>query len=188
MQETGTISETRASPTRWGWGATLPVLTLLWACLVWGSLPALGASLPEPKGSVVLTVSGAISNENGGGEVRFDRAMLRAIGQYEITTHTIYSSKPSTWRGVLMRDLLDYVGATGETVEFFAYDDYRVAVPVQDYQDFDVLLAFQKDGKDMSLRTRGPTRIIYPHDQHEELQDQKFAARYVWQIRKMIVK
>jgi hypothetical protein len=69
-----------------------------------------------------------------------------------------------------------------------ALDDYRINIPIADYQKYDVLLAFKLDGKNLSIRDRGPARIIYPIEQHSELSDKKYASRYIWQIKGMRVK
>ena len=33
----------------------------------------------------------------------------------------------------------------------------------------------------------GPLRVIYPRDQFEELQDQRFDHRWVWMLREIVV-
>ncbi|WP_245418043.1 molybdopterin-dependent oxidoreductase [Cohaesibacter celericrescens] len=149
---------------------------------------ALAEGLPKPSGAVVLTISGNISEHNGSGKARFDRRMLEALGMRTLHTRTIYSSNESDWCGILMRDLLTRVGAKGEKIEFTAHDDYRAVIPFKEYFEYDVLLAMEKNGKKLSMRTRGPTRIIYPLDGNEELDDKRYAARYVWQIKDIVVK
>ena len=137
---------------------------------------------------MILTVSGRLANHNGHGEMRYDRALLESLGMKTLKTHTFYSSSSSEWRGVWVRDLLKHVGAKGDKIEVIALDDYRTVIPREDFEKFNVMLAFERDGKKLSIRTRGPTRIIYPHDHHVELHDEKYAPRYVWQLKKLIVK
>ncbi|WP_319530933.1 molybdopterin-dependent oxidoreductase [uncultured Cohaesibacter sp.] len=145
-------------------------------------------SIAHPKGDVILTITGQISNFNAPGEARFDLDMIKALGTRMLTSRTCCSTSASDWKGVLMRDLLEAVGAKGETLTVTGLDEYQVDVPIDDYRDFDVILAFEENGEELSIRTRGPLRLIYPHDHHTELHDPKYAARYIWQIRKMHVK
>ncbi len=163
-------------------------LLLAWAFVLASGQLAMAADLDQPKGRVILTVEGNLSKSNGDGKARLDREMLMAIGMKTITTNTLYSTKPSTYSGVLMRDLLDHLGAKGDKIDFLALDDYRTEAPTGDYYKFDVLLALEKDGKPLSIRMRGPSRIIYPIDQNPELRDKIYASRMVWQIKRMIVK
>ena len=144
--------------------------------------------LPSPTGKIILKVSGLIAHYNGrDGEVSFDRAMLEAIGMQSLTTHTYKSSKAHTYRGILMRDLLDYVGAHGKELTLFSLDGYVVSVPIREYRDFDILLAMEMDGKALTVRRRGPTRIIYPLDQQPELGTGKYPKRMVWQLERLQV-
>nr|WP_319390265.1 molybdopterin-dependent oxidoreductase [uncultured Cohaesibacter sp.] len=157
-------------------------------CLEAHSVFVYADELSWPQRDVILTITGKLDNHNANGAVLLDRPMIEKIGLRELHTRTIYSSTPHLWRGVLMRDLLDYVGSKGELVEFRALDGYSVTIPIKDFYDHDVLLALRQNGKDLSIRRRGPTRLIYPRDLDASLLDPKYAARSVWQIEKMIVK
>lgn len=150
--------------------------------------PASARTFVEPEGKVILTISGKLAHHNGRGEFRFDRKMLEAIGMHELNTRSYAKGQPAIWRGVLMRDLLDFVGAQGVEVEAIALDNYRMTIPRWDFDNYDVILALEQNGKPLSVRTRGPTRIIYPYDQHKELQTHEYGVRLVWQIKKLVVK
>jgi hypothetical protein len=43
----------------------------------------------------------------------------------------------------------------------------------------------QANGKRLSLRDKGPIWLIYPLDDHAELQDPYYTIRLVWQLTKM---
>lgn len=149
---------------------------------------SLADTLPEPKGKVILTISGKLSNHNGRGEVRLDRAMIEQIGMHELDTRSYAGGKRGIWRGVLMRDLLSYVGAKGDKIEVIALDNYRMTIPRSDFVTYDVIVALEHNGKKLSVRTRGPSRIIYPYDQHEELRNLDHGMRLVWQLSRLVVK
>lgn len=145
-------------------------------------------ALPTPAGTVILTVSGAIQRTNSGSDARFDRAMLEKLGVKTLRTSTTWTSGVNEFQGVLARDLLEAVGAKGAEVRAIAINDYEVTIPTEDFQRYDVLLAFRMDGKDLTARDKGPIWIVYPRDDHRELNDANFDARWAWQLKRLIVK
>ncbi|WP_316859391.1 molybdopterin-dependent oxidoreductase [uncultured Cohaesibacter sp.] len=172
-------------------GQALRINARILLLVILAALPAIAVDakeLPCPKERVILSVFGKISHQNYEGVAKLDRPMLASIGMTMLNTHSVYSTNAHDWNGVLMRDLLAYVGAHGQEVEFRALDGYHITIPVSDFFDFDVLLAMQRDGQDLSIRSRGPTRLIYPIDNNRALRSQKYTPRFVWQIEKMTVK
>jgi hypothetical protein len=147
------------------------------------AMPALaGESLPEPSGRVILTISGAIENTNGDGVARFDRAMLEEIGVTQINTSTSWTDGVTKFEGVLARDLLKVVGATGENVSARALNDYAIDIPFSDFESYDVLFAFRMDDVELTPRDKGPLWIVYPRDTSPELRNQNIDARWLWQL------
>ncbi len=141
-----------------------------------------GETLPQPSGRVILTISGAIENTNGDGVARFDRAMLERIGVTEVNTSTSWTDGVTKFEGVLARDLLKAVGATGDRVSARALNDYAIDIPFSDFESYDVLFAFNMDGVDLTPRDKGPLWIVYPRDKHPELRNQKADAKWLWQL------
>ena len=150
--------------------------------------PAALAQLPEPLGEVVLTISGQVERQNGIGVARFDRAMLEKIGLHSFSSRTVYDPEYYRWRGVLVRDLLTHLGAKGDTVELMALDGYHISIPIDEFSKFDIILAMEQNGQALTVRTRGPLRIIYPLDDIPEMSREQLAPNYIWQIEKIIVK
>jgi hypothetical protein len=157
-------------------------------CLALSAVPALAVDYEKPTGKILFTIHGLIDPSIAGKRAEIGRDTLEKIGFKSLTTRTFYSKKRYQFSGVLMRDLLDHVGAKGKILEITALDDYRITVPIEDYYKYDVLLATMEEGKTLTIRKRGPARIIYPIEKHEELSDKKYASRYIWQIKSMNVK
>lgn len=152
----------------------------------WGAASAAEAgNLPVPTGEIILTVSGRISNTNGAGVANFDRTMLESLGMHTLHTTTTWTDGVKRFDGVLARDLLDLVGAEGQSVVATALNDYVVRIPAADFKEFDVLLAMQMDGQQLLTRDKGPIWIVYPRDEHPELQDPRYDHRWVWQLREI---
>lgn len=145
------------------------------------------ADLAAPKGPVVLELGGTIARRNAIGLARFDRAMLEAVGMVEIVTTTAWTDGVKRFRGPLVRDVLKAVGADGTSVTAVALNDYQVAMPIADFDAYDVILAMEMDGQTMSVRDKGPIWIVWPRDQFPELDRPAINDRWVWQLRSLTV-
>ena len=145
-------------------------------------------ALEAPKGKVVLTVSGAISERNAEDRADFDMAMLAALPQFSFTTHTPWYKTAKKFTGPLLRDVLAAVGATGKTLSAVSINDYKVEIPADDANKFSMVMARLMDDQPMPLRDKGPLFIIYPYDSSEVLRSERYYSRSAWQLRSLVVK
>lgn len=171
-------------------GAMKPFVSLR-SLLVVLMLSALAASptsaepLPEPSGPVVLRVSGAITVTNRDGDAVFDREMLRALPWTEIRTATEWTEGVQRFSGVLMVDLLERLGGSGTNVFATALNDYRVEIPVSDFQNYRVLLALEQNGVPMPVREKGPIWVIYPSKDPSGTVPLEIRDRMIWQVKSL---
>ncbi|TEA79381.1 hypothetical protein ERE07_08100 [Allopusillimonas ginsengisoli] len=138
--------------------------------------------LPVAKGKIVLEVYGAIRSTNADEVAQYDWAMLQAFPRVQIETHTSVTDGVHTFDGFLVRDLLEQVGASGAVVVATALNYYEIEIPIEDFNDYDVILAYAMDGKRLRSREKGPLWVVYPRDDHPELQDIRYDYRWVWQV------
>ncbi|MGE0726379.1 MAG: molybdopterin-dependent oxidoreductase, partial [Alphaproteobacteria bacterium] len=131
----------------------------------------------------ILEVTGSIANTTDGKVAKFDRAGLEAMGKTVIKTSTKWTQGQSAFEGVLMRDLLKKVGANGKEIVALALNDYKVTIPIADFEKFDVILAYRRDGKTMPIRDRGPLWIMYPFDDNPAIKTDLYFARCAWQLK-----
>ena len=87
-----------------------------------------------------------------------------------------------------MHDLLALLGAEGQTVTATAFNDYVIDIPMEDFERFDVVLAYRMDGQRLLPSDKGPLWIVYPRDQHDELQDIRYDYRWVWQLQRLDIR
>jgi hypothetical protein len=151
-------------------------------------MPSAAATLDMPTGNTILVVTGKIANTNAGQVARFDRRMLEEIGTVTLSTKTPWYDDVVTFEGVSMRALMDAVGAEGTEVVATALNDYRSAIPMADFERYDVVLALRRDGKPMPIRDKGPLFIVYPFDSAAELRTEKYYSRSVWQVKELFVR
>lgn len=138
--------------------------------------------LPQPTGPVLLTVSGEISNRNSTDGAVFDLEMLRALGEAEIVTDTIWTPGPQTFTGVSLARLLEAVGAQGTTLNATAINDYSVTIPVSDATPDGPIIAYALDGTAMSRRDKGPLWVIYPFSSDPAYRTEVIYSRSIWQL------
>lgn len=145
-------------------------------------------TVPEPAGTIVLTVSGAIANESADGVVRLDMDGLAAMGATVIETSTIWTEDTARFVGVSLRDILDYAGIEGDTIEAVALNDYKVDIPVSEISDDYPIVAYELNGEAMSPRGKGPLWIVYPYDSKKEYQSEVVYSRSIWQLDRIVAK
>lgn len=141
------------------------------------------ATLTQPAGPVILTVTGAVGTANLADTAVFDLAMLDALPQHETATETPWFEGTVTFSGPLLADILAAAGAAGPVLRVIALNDYAADIPIEDVAAYPVILATRIDGVPISVRDKGPLFVIYPFDRHPELVNELIFSRSVWQVK-----
>jgi len=147
----------------------------------------LADELPQPTGDRILTVRGAISETNAAGQAVFDRAMLEALPTETFATSTIWTETVAEFTGVPLAALLDAVGAEGVRLRAVALNDYGVDIPISDAVAGGPIIAFAMDGREMSVRDKGPLWIVYPYDHSDAYRTEVIYSRSIWQLHEIEV-
>ncbi|RUV23416.1 MULTISPECIES: molybdopterin-dependent oxidoreductase [unclassified Mesorhizobium] len=151
------------------------------AVLAIGILPAPAlepADFPEPPNTVAFNV------QKNGKSIPVTLRQLEKLGLYRVTTTSPYEKGQLTFEGVLFRDVLKLVGLEGEdSVALRAVDEYVQIVPREDWTEGPLLLATRQDGKLLTRRTQGPTRLIYPLKDYPAFDTPIRKPRWVWLIK-----
>lgn len=148
---------------------------------------SLAASLSTPAGDVILEVSGQVTNANVEGKAEFDLAMLDALPQRETVTATPWHEGEHSFSGPTIASILEAAGATGADLRIAALNDYATDMPMDDARTIPVILATRIDGKEISIRDKGPLFVIYPFDEQPELFNEVYFNRSVWQVKSIEV-
>ena len=164
----------------------LRAMSLTAAAFLVASLAGAGLAAAEdfaaPKGQVILTASGLIAQANNSATLELDQDQLAALPQHSFTTATTWTEGTPTFQGVLLKDYIAAVGATGTTITLTALNDYQITMPMADVRDDGPMLAYLMDGKPMSLRDKGPVWLIYPYDANADYRTEQTYARSIWQL------
>lgn len=146
------------------------------------------AALPLPSGNIILIIDGAIKRWNQGNEAHLDLEMIQSLPTYSLRTSTSVTDGVRQFEGVLARHILELVSASGKIIEAQALNNYSVDIPINDFYDYDVLLATHMDGEQLLPSDKGPLWIVYPRDGWRKLQDIRYDYRWVWQLHRLTVK
>jgi len=151
------------------------------------STQAWSGEFPKPTGKVLLTLSGNIENTNEDGKAVFDVASLEKLGLVSFQTTSPWYDGRTTFEGVPMQKLMDFVGAEGSVVKVTALNDYTTEIPLSDFKEFNVILALKINGKYMRIRDKGPLFVVYPYDSIPELNNKIYYSRSAWQVSRMSI-
>jgi hypothetical protein len=144
--------------------------------------------LPALSDEVILSIDGQIALSAADQGVAFDLAMLRAMEQTTFQTSTIWTEGTQTFTGVSLHTLLDCLGATGTVIAASALNDYTIEIPVSDAVEGGPILAYEVNGKPLSVREKGPLWIVYPYDASSAYQSEVIYARSIWQVARLQVR
>ena len=141
----------------------------------------------KPTGKVLLTMSGNIQNTNDGGKAIIDLVSLEKLGMVSFQTTSPWYDGRTTFTGISLQKLMDYVGAKGTVVKVTALNDYTTEIPLSDFKKYNVILALKVNGEYMRIRDKGPLFVVYPYDSIPELNNQIYYSRSAWQVSRMTI-
>jgi hypothetical protein len=151
--------------------------------------PAAAEPLPKPSGGeIILTIDGAIANENGDGGAFFDLALLKSLPSRVLVTTTPWTKGEHSFTGVPLQVLMERVGAQGKTITASALNDYSVEIPIDDGKKHGALVVCLTDGQPMYPSGKGPVWILYPFNERPETRTETFYQRSVWNLYAMTVR
>lgn len=173
----------------------LPLSLLLTTALpVWADMPA-------PQGHVLLTLGGAVTEtnlpargENDGGLLGYlevqhdgaaglDAATLDGLEQVEITiTYGPESNQRDiAFSGPRLSDVMVLAGAEGKTAKPMAMDGYQSEITWDSITAHQPIVATHADGAPMGIGGYGPTMIVFPPTDDEDLAQEQ-AGQQVWAL------
>jgi hypothetical protein len=125
---------------------------------------------------VLLTVTGLDKTHS------FDREALFAMEQVTFSTETIWTDGVQQFTGVSLHAFLDSLGVADGMIKATAINDYSVDVPVSDAVEGGPIIAFARNGEEMSIRDKGPLWLVYPYDSTPDYRSEVIYSRSIWQL------
>lgn len=150
-------------------------------------------------GPVLLTVTGAVDNQNRGAfdpgldkffgfnEVEFSNAAefdydsLAALDMVKVRADFPKGADVHEFEGPLLADVLFAAGATGETVTIQALDGYAVELDAEEAIANGAVVALKRNGAPLTIGGFGPTHVVFPRADREDLANMP-DDNWVWSI------
>ncbi len=143
---------------------------------------AQASELLPPSTEIVLTAKGLLGRTNAGDEAHLDRELLESFGTATLTTWTPWTDGEIEFEGLPLRSLVAGLEARGTAIQMRALNDYHIAIPMSDVQNYDILVAWRAGGVDLTRRDRGPLWVVYPWSAHPDLDRRVTSQRSIWQL------
>ncbi|WP_299136048.1 hypothetical protein [uncultured Vibrio sp.] len=122
--------------------------------------------------------------DHSGKKHALSREQLLTLPQTEITTTLPWVEGLTVYSGVTLQAVLEDMDLPiSPQVTFVALNDYKIAVPKEDFDTYEPIIAIKKNGEFMSVREKGPYWLIYPISANPETNTPDFHAKMIWQIR-----
>lgn len=123
---------------------------------------------------------------NNAGHV-FTMAEALAMPSYHMRTSTNWTAV-SDFKGVRVTDVLERYHLKGSKLYFRCFDGYSYVIPWNDLVRYNVILAYERDGVRMSLKSLGPFALIYPRTSFpSELGGSETDPKFIWMIKEISV-
>jgi hypothetical protein len=148
-------------------------------------LPSLFLVLALPWAFAMPALAGAPALElvRQAESVELSLEDLAAMPQVTVSTENEFTDGKVAYRGPLVRDVLARLQLDElDSVRFVAANDYYVDIPTEDFRDYEVILAMEADGQQLSRREKGPLWLMYPISDHDELESPIYLRRLIWQV------
>lgn len=136
---------------------------------------------PVPDGKPALIISGNLLNPNVGDEIHLSMDWLKSLPTTDFTTDTPWAEGKQDFLGVRLSVIFDALGISAKSFSAEGLDHYKADVEV-DWNKYPVMIAYQHNGSDISIRRLGPLRIVYPFDDYPELLNDFNITSAVWQL------
>lgn len=134
-----------------------------------------------------------ITNQSGTSTILSEDDLLK-LPRSSIKTQTAWTEGVHHFEGIALTDVLKKANIVAgsfpsETLlRLTAWNDYIVDIPLRDAVDYKTLIAAFMDGKRLTIKDKGPYWLVYPRDDHSELQDSRYDHRWSWQLKELTIK
>lgn len=138
-------------------------------------------------GETILTVDFVTDQGNVTKTRTYSLEDLRALQVTTFETETIWTEGEQAFTGVTLASIVQELGVMGGEIEAVAINAYSVRIPVEDAVDGGPIIAFERNGSEMSIRNKGPLWVVYPYDSDPAYRTEAIYSRSIWQLEKLVI-
>lgn len=165
------------------------VFVLVLRVMVFALTPAIvfaGTSNLETPVLLVIEVPDQVGGD--GLIVQFTMDDLQALPAVSFETETIWFTGSQRFTGVPLAAVMQQVGITDGTIEASGSDDFIIDLNLSTATAAGAIIAYQRNGSPMSVRNKGPLRVIYPFDDFPPLRRDLLFDNTIWHLVRIVVK
>lgn len=97
-----------------------------------------------------------------------------------------YEKRTDLYGGVLLDEFVQkYANKNIQSLELIAIDDYSITITKDEWKSMRIILSTQMNNKKISIKNKGPLRIVFPDYDPKETQYQTNIASWIWMIKKI---
>ncbi|NEO29336.1 MAG: molybdopterin-dependent oxidoreductase [Symploca sp. SIO3C6] len=143
---------------------------------------------PQSNSEWQLKIEGKNST---GQQIQLSLSKLQTLANTSIQTQEPHNTTTPeaivSFRGVPVSTLLDEFGVDTDVKEvtFVSYDGYRATVSIEDLRQYPILIALERNGKEIARSEGGPLYLVFPYSDFPQLQSkyrERFWAFYLTNI------
>lgn len=131
-----------------------------------------------------------VSDQFGGDSFKLSFTMedLQALPAVSFETETIWFTGSQHFTGVPLAALMQQVGVTDGVLEVSGSDDFTRQISMSAAAESGAIVAYERNGAPMTVRRKGPLRIVYPYDDFPPLKRDVLFTNTIWQLVRIVVK
>ena len=148
-----------------------------------GTLAA-GTAVSVPRGKSILAIDRKLGSKTDDAALRLDIKTIERLGLIRYSVGDPWLKREVAYTGVLLSDLVKLAAPAkgAKTMNLVALDDYKVQIALADIERWPIMLATRLDGKRMTVAKGGPTRIVFPYDLVDGIDELKYKDLWIWSI------
>ena len=158
----------RRSPPKPGHAALIALATVLMTLRPTG-LAADGPALTITDTAAATTIT-------------LSMAEIQALGRSEIETTTPWTDGVQHFAGVTGASLIKAVHARAGDATAIAVNNYQVVIPFAVLDSESTLIAYERNGKPMTVRDKGPLWIVFPFDTDAKYVTETYKSYAIWSL------
>jgi len=135
----------------------------------------------QKKEDTILSILTAKESGCHTSHIQLNETALMALPQQEFTTNHTWSETADTFRGPLLKDVLELACNNTQTLNLKAINDYSIRMDFTMAQPLEPIVAHTVNGKRLSVREKGPLWVMISTDQHK-VAPKSLDAMMIWQL------
>ncbi len=166
----------------------MTVFTFLLRVVIFALTPAIVFAGTRSLEAPVLLVVEVPEIGGDGLTVQFTMDDLQALPAVSFETETIWFTGTQRFTGVPLAAVMQQVGITEGTIEASGSDDFTIELNMSLAAEAGAIIAYQRNGSPMSVRKKGPLRVLYPFDDFPPLKRDLLFDNTIWHLVRIVVK